>query len=73
MLALGIRSLRVGLLRTHAAGKLLLARIPPLGINYIPDAVVRHRHRATWKRCGRTGDEISDKGAAMRKYRRRSL
>ena len=74
MLALGVLSLRVGLFRTHAAWQIGLGvYLLLLAINYIPMLwcaidIARQGSAAT-----ALGDELSDKGAAMRKYRRHSL
>ena len=74
MLALGILSLRVGLIRTHAAWQIMLGvYLLLLVINYIPMlwcAIDIARHGTA---AAELGDELSDKGAAMRKYRRQSL
>jgi hypothetical protein len=74
MLALGILSLRVGLFHTHAAWQIVLGvYLLLLAINYIPMlwcAIDIARHRTA---AAELGDELSDKVAAMRKYRRQSL
>ena len=74
MLALGILSLRVGLLRTHALWQIVLGvYLLLLAVNYIPIlwcAIDLTRHGNT---AAELGDELRDKGAAMRKYRRQSL
>jgi|SRR5580700_573635 hypothetical protein len=74
MLALGILSLRFGLLRTHAAWQIVLGvYLLLLAINYIPmlwHAIDLARRGSA---ADELGDELSDKGAAMRKYRRQSL
>ena len=74
MLVLGTLSLRTGLLRTHALWQIALGvYLLLLGINYIPMLwcaidIARRGSAAT-----ELGDELSDQGAAMRKYRRQSL
>ena len=74
MLGLGILSLRVGLFRTHATWQILLgAYLVLLAINYVPMLwcaidIARRGTAAT-----ELGEELRDKGEAMRKYRRQSL
>lgn len=74
MLVLGTVSLRVGLLRSHATWQILLGvYLVLLAINYIPMLwcaidIVRRGSAAA-----ELGDELRDKVAAMRKYRRQSL
>jgi hypothetical protein len=67
VLALGILSLRVGLFRTHAAWQIVLdIYLLLLAINYIPIlwcAIDIARHGTA---AAELGDELSDKGAAMR-------
>jgi hypothetical protein len=74
MLVMGTLSLRVGLLRTHATWQIALGvYLVLLAINYIPMlwcAIDIARHRTA---AAELGDELSDKAAAMRKYRRQSL
>ena len=74
MLALGILSLRVGLFRTHALWQVVLGiYLLLLAVNYIPMlwcAIDIARHGTA---AAELGDELDDKGAAMRKYRRQSL
>lgn len=74
MFALGILSLRVGLLRTHAAWQIALgAYLLLLAVNYIPMlwCAIEITRRGT--AATELGDELREKGAAMRKYRRQSL
>jgi hypothetical protein len=74
MLALGVLSLRVGLFRTQATWQILLgAYLLFLAINYLPMLwcaidIVRRGSAAA-----ELGDELQDRPAAMRKYRRQSL
>jgi hypothetical protein len=74
MFVLGILSLRVGLLRTHATWQILLgAYLLLLGINYIPMlwCVIDIARRGT--AAAELKEELHDRDAAMRKYRRQSL
>jgi hypothetical protein len=74
MIALGVLSLRVGLLRTHAAWQIALGvYLLLLAINYTPMLwcaidIVRSSSAAI-----ELGDELNDKAGAMRRYRRQSL
>jgi hypothetical protein len=74
MLGLGIVSLRAGLSHIHAIWQIVLgAYLLLLGINYVPMlwcavAIARRGSSAV-----ELGDELLDKSAAMRKYRRQSM
>lgn len=74
MLALGTLSLRVGIFRTHATWQIVLGvYLLLLAINYIPMlwcAIDITRHGTA---AAELDDELQDKPAAMRKYRRQSL
>ena len=74
MLALGILSLYVGVLRTHAAWQIALGvYLLLLGINYIPMlwSAIDITRRGT--AAAELGNELADKPAAMSKYRKQSL
>jgi hypothetical protein len=74
MVALGILSLRVGLFRTHSTWQIALGiYLLLLSVNYFPMLwcaidIARHRTAAV-----ELGDELDNKGAAMRRHRRQSL
>jgi hypothetical protein len=74
MLVIGILSLRVGLFRTHALWQAAVGiYLVLLAVNYIPMlwSAIDIARRGT--AAEELGDELSDKSAAMRKYRRQSL
>jgi len=73
-LALGILTLRAGIHRFHSARMIVLGfYLLSLGINYIPlllHAIDMSRHGTAGQEIA---DELEDKRAAFRKYRRQSL
>jgi hypothetical protein len=73
-LALGILTLRAGIHRFHSARMIVFGfYLPSLGINYVPLLL----HAIDMSRHGSAGQEIAnelgDKSAAFRRYRRQSL
>jgi hypothetical protein len=74
MLLLGILSLRVGLFRTHATWQIALGiYLLLLAVNYIPMLWCAIDIARSGSAAAELGDELREKGAAMRKYRGQSL
>ena len=74
MLVLGILNLRAGLLRTHALWQIALgAYFILLAVNYIAMLWCAVDIARNGNPADELGDELRDKGAAMRKYRKQSL
>ena len=74
MFALGLLSLHFGLIRSHATWQILLGvYLLLLGINYVPMLTCAIDIARPGTAAAELGDELLDKNAAMRKYRRQSL
>jgi len=74
MLALGVLSLRAGMLRTHGLWQIVLGLyLLLLAVNYIPMLWYAIDLALRGNAAAELGDELDDKAAAMRKYRRQSL
>ena len=74
MFVLGILSVRVGLLRTHALWQIVLGvYLLLLGINYIPMLWCAIDIARRGSAAIELGDELRDKDTAMRTYRKQSF